>query len=182
MSLRLTCARLAARRSAPALFSGPTHFVGNKPSKPRLAFGYGEVAPPNAPGFDTSQLKPPETVADTVKYITKGTFKGPLKKEIIEAIGYPGQRHSAGGITTVGRIFYGPGRYDYGRPVMPKGWFANWFYGFWEFGHLMFVADRWIWFRQLRHLIGTAVCFFPMWLQMQWNVKAWEDFKATHTQ
>merc|ERR1711972_1167674 len=75
----------------------------------------------------------------------------------------------------------GPGRYDYGRPTMPKGWFQNYFYGFWELGHILFVADRWIAIRCLRHFVGMAVCFFPFWVQMQWNVKMWEDFKKTHT-
>merc|ERR1719401_796237 len=172
MSLRATCARFAARRSGRVLGS----------QGPKQAFGYGEVSPTNAPGFAESQLKPPETIKDTVDYIARGTFKPPLKKELIEAIGYPGQRHSAGGLTTVGRIYYGPGRYDYGRPSMPEGWFANWFYGFWEFGHLMFVADRWIWFRMLKHFIGIGMCFFPFWLQMQWNVQRWAEFKATHAQ
>merc|ERR1719150_2103673 len=96
------------------------------------AFGYGEVRPKDAPGFGDVHLKPAESVKDTAKYIWEGMTTPPRKKEIIEGIGYPGQKHSAGGITTVGRIYYGPGRYDYGRPIMPKTWFANFFYGFWE--------------------------------------------------
>merc|ERR1711972_162962 len=134
------------------------------------------VNPSNAPGFAKSQLKPPETFKDTIDYLARANFKPPLKKEIIEAIGYPGQRGCAGGITTVGRIYYGPGRYDYGRTPVPQGWFANFFYGFWEFGHLMFVAGRWIWFRQLRHIVCIGICFFPFWLQMQWNHKYWAGF------
>merc|ERR1712151_1368857 len=144
------------------------------------AFGYGEIAPANAPGFDPVQMKPPETVTDTVKYISKGMLNLPKYKEIIEGIGYPGQRHSAGGITTVGRIYYGPGRYDYGRPPMPKGWIANFFYPVWEFGHLFFVADRWIALRWFRHFVGIFVCGFPFWLQMQWNMKMHADYKRTH--
>ena len=57
-----------------------------------------------------------------------------LPQEIIEGIGYPGQKNSHGGLVTLGRIYYGPGRYDYGRPKMPKGWLANFFYPLWEFG------------------------------------------------
>mmetsp|Transcript_10561 Transcript_10561/g.37073 ORF Transcript_10561/g.37073 Transcript_10561/m.37073 type:complete len:183 (-) Transcript_10561:98-646(-) len=182
MAMRRTATRFALRRSPVELGNAIFTGTAQRSIGPKQAFGYGEVAPPGAPGFEKFQMKPPETVADTVKYISQGMLKLPLKKEIIEAIGYPGQKHSAGGITTVGRIFYGPGRYDYGRPVMPQGWIANWFYGFWEFGHLMFVADRWIFFRQLRHLFATAFCFFPMWLQMQWNVKQWDDFKKSHVQ
>mmetsp|Transcript_135134 Transcript_135134/g.341889 ORF Transcript_135134/g.341889 Transcript_135134/m.341889 type:complete len:183 (+) Transcript_135134:79-627(+) len=182
MALRQACIRLALRRARPDL--GNSIFTGSAQRSigPKQAFGYGEVAPKGAPGFETVQLKPPETFTDTVKYISKGMATIPTKKEIVEAIGYPGQKHSAGGISTVGRIYYGPGRYDYGRPPMPAGWFANWFYGFWEFGHIMFVADRWIAMRYLRHFLGTAVCFFPMWLQMQWNMKAWDEFKKTHAQ
>merc|ERR1719491_413040 len=181
MSLTCTCARLALRRSVAPL--GNSIFTGSaqKGRGQKQAFGYGEIAPGNAPGFDPVQVKPPETATDTVKYIAKGMTTLPTYKEIIEAIGYPGQKHSAGGITTVGRIYYGPGRYDYGRPVMPQGWFANYFYGFWEFGHLFFVADRWIALRHLRHVVGIAVCFFPMWCQMQWNVQMWDEFKKSHT-
>mmetsp|Transcript_7437 Transcript_7437/g.17613 ORF Transcript_7437/g.17613 Transcript_7437/m.17613 type:complete len:171 (+) Transcript_7437:85-597(+) len=168
--LRNSSLRLALRRTAACRAEGQ-----------KQAFGFGEVAPKGAPGFGEEQLKPPETVQDTTKYIWRGMTNPPKRKEIIEGFGYPGQKHSDGGITTVGRIYYGPGRYDYGRPPMPKGWFANYFYGFWEFGHLMFVADRWIAWRTLRHVLATAVCFFPFWLQMQWNVKMWEDYKKSAT-
>mmetsp|Transcript_82456 Transcript_82456/g.167136 ORF Transcript_82456/g.167136 Transcript_82456/m.167136 type:complete len:174 (-) Transcript_82456:106-627(-) len=172
--LRLTCARLAMRRG-----NVPLRMAG---SVQKQAFGYGEVAPKDAPGFGEYQLKPAETPKETAQYIWEGMTNPPKYKEIVEGFGYPGQKHSAGGITTVGRIYYGPGRYDYGRPVMPKSWFANFFYPFWEFGHLMFVADRWIAWRQLRHFLGIMVAGFPMWVQMQWNVKMWSDFKATHAQ
>merc|ERR1719263_1694727 len=94
----------------------------------KAAFGYGEVNPADAPGMEKFQKLPPETVGDTVKYISKGMTTVPRRKEIIEALGYPGQKHSAGTITTVGRIYYGPGRYDYGRIKMPESWFANFFY------------------------------------------------------
>eukprot|EP00928_Gymnodinium_smaydae_P000364 TRINITY_DN1013_c0_g2_i1.p1 TRINITY_DN1013_c0_g2~~TRINITY_DN1013_c0_g2_i1.p1 ORF type:complete len:199 (+),score=39.80 TRINITY_DN1013_c0_g2_i1:77-598(+) len=170
--LRRTCTRLALRRSdVPRAVSLP----GQK-----QAFGFGEVAPKGAPGFSAVEEKPPETISDTVKYISKGMTTVPRRKEIVEALGYPGQKHSAGCISTVGRIYYGPGRYDYGRPKMPKSWFANFFYGFWEFGHLMFVADRWISMRFLRHFLGIAFCFFPFWLQMNWNIEAWKEFKEKY--
>merc|ERR1712039_531237 len=164
-------ARLALRSTRLARLEGQ-----------KQAFGFGEVAPSHAPGFGEHNLKPAESLSATAKYLIDAHTNIPAKKEIIEAIGYPGQRHSAGCVTTVGRIYYGPGRYDYGRPVMPKGWMANYFYGFWEFGHLMFVADRWTTIRCFRHLVGILVCFFPMWLQMQWNVTAWQEFKKTHAQ
>mmetsp|Transcript_66844 Transcript_66844/g.172092 ORF Transcript_66844/g.172092 Transcript_66844/m.172092 type:complete len:181 (+) Transcript_66844:71-613(+) len=177
MSLSRTCARFAFRRSAAPLAGVAT----KQPSiKPLQAFGYGEVAPGNAPGFGEAMEKPPETVKDTVKYISKGMTNVPKWKEVVEAIGYPGQKHSSGAITTVNRIYYGPGRYDYGRVTMPTGWFANWFYGFWEFGHLFWVADRWIAMRQLRHILGVGCCFFPFWLQSQWNQQAWDDYKRSH--
>eukprot|EP00927_Polykrikos_kofoidii_P024408 TRINITY_DN221_c0_g1_i1.p1 TRINITY_DN221_c0_g1~~TRINITY_DN221_c0_g1_i1.p1 ORF type:complete len:202 (+),score=9.20 TRINITY_DN221_c0_g1_i1:67-606(+) len=148
----------------------------------KQAFGYGDVAPKDAPGFDPVQAKPPETIRDTVKYISKGMGTIPLRKEIVEALGYPGQKHSAGTISTIGRIYYGPGRYDYGQPKMPKSWFANFFYPFWEIGHLLFVADRWIAMRIVRHILGISFCFFPLWLTAQWNIQAWEEFKAKYPQ
>eukprot|EP00435_Cladocopium_sp_Y103_P003761 s7938_g1.t1 len=87
-------------------------------SQRKQSFGYGDHAPPDAPGFGGEhQQYPPET-------------------EIIEGIGYPGQKNSHGGLCTLGRIYYGPGRYDYGRPKMPKGWVANFLYPLWEFGFL----------------------------------------------
>ena len=75
-------------------------------------------------------------------YVTLWTRKAGLlacqipDQEIIEGIGYPGQKNSHGGLCTLGCIYYGPGRYDYGRPKMPKGWVANIFYPLWEFGFL----------------------------------------------
>eukprot|EP00440_Ansanella_granifera_P020352 gb/GFBE01022107.1/.p1 GENE.gb/GFBE01022107.1/~~gb/GFBE01022107.1/.p1 ORF type:complete len:179 (+),score=39.97 gb/GFBE01022107.1/:1-537(+) len=147
----------------------------------KQAFGYGDHAPAGAPGFGGEhQLYPPETVGNTVKYISENMTNLPKKKEIIEGFGYPGQRHSAGGLCTIGRIYYGPGRYDYGRPKMPKGWFANFFYPVWEFGHLMFVADRWVAWRVLRHILGIAICYIPFNLQMQWNKKMIEEYKTHH--
>eukprot|EP00929_Paragymnodinium_shiwhaense_P081795 TRINITY_DN4289_c0_g1_i1.p1 TRINITY_DN4289_c0_g1~~TRINITY_DN4289_c0_g1_i1.p1 ORF type:complete len:176 (-),score=49.71 TRINITY_DN4289_c0_g1_i1:142-669(-) len=164
-----------ARRAAGYGRRGAASMPGQK-----AAFGYGEVAPKDAPGFESFQKTPPESVGDTVKYLSKGMAKLPLRKEIIEALGYPGQKHSSGTLTTVGRIYYGPGRYDYGRPEMPKSWFANFFYCFWEAGHIMVVSDRWIMFRQIRHFVATFVCFCPLWLMAKWNVEAWEQFKAKY--
>eukprot|EP00429_Kryptoperidinium_foliaceum_P080425 CAMPEP_0176222058 /NCGR_PEP_ID=MMETSP0121_2-20121125/20039_1 /TAXON_ID=160619 /ORGANISM="Kryptoperidinium foliaceum, Strain CCMP 1326" /LENGTH=72 /DNA_ID=CAMNT_0017561261 /DNA_START=53 /DNA_END=268 /DNA_ORIENTATION=- len=71
--LRRASARLTAlRASRPSLAE-----------KPRGAFGFGDPAEPGAPGFKEFQAKPPETVSDTVKYLAEGTFKAPLRKEII---------------------------------------------------------------------------------------------------
>jgi len=170
--LRRTTSLLAFRRTCALRAANMPGQVGS--------FGFGEVAPKDMPGSDPVQEKPPEPVQDTVKYISKGMMKIPMKKEIIEALGYPGQKHSWGAISTLGRIHYGPGRYDYGRPKMPKGWFPNFFYGFWEFGHCVFVVDRWMAMRCARHFLGIAACFFPFWLQMQWNVQAWEEFKEKY--
>mmetsp|Transcript_105041 Transcript_105041/g.295816 ORF Transcript_105041/g.295816 Transcript_105041/m.295816 type:complete len:174 (+) Transcript_105041:106-627(+) len=170
--LRGSQVRLALRRGVAAR---AVSLPGQK-----QAFGFGEVAPKGAPGFDPVQEKPAESISDTIGYISKGMSTVPRRKEIIEALGYPGQKHSTGCVTTLGRIYYGPGRYDYGRPKMPQSWFANFFYAFWEFGHLMFVTERWQSMRMVRHAVGILTCFFPFWLTMQWNVKAWEEFKASH--
>merc|ERR1719199_966830 len=135
------------------------------------------------PGFGGSEMqKPPENVRDTVEYFRKSFFTLPTKEEIIEAIGYPGQKGSKttnqGCIMTLGRINYGPGRYDYGRPKTPKTWFANFFYGFWEFGHLMFVSERWITMRLFRHLCGIGLFFYPLYLTSVWHTKEQENKKA----
>ncbi|CAE7831987.1 unnamed protein product [Symbiodinium sp. CCMP2592] len=75
------------------------------------SFGYGDPAPPNMPGIGGEhQLYPPETMQTTVKYFSDNMTNVPKYKEIIEGIGYPGQKHSAGGLCTLGRIYYGPGR------------------------------------------------------------------------
>merc|ERR1712146_832056 len=94
-----------------------------------------------------------------------------LKASAIQA------RSIVGGRTATGRIYYGPGRYDYGRVKMPKGWISNFFYGQWEFFHLMFVVDRWTFIRQLRHFFGIAMCFLPFKIQMDWNVQSWQEYK-----
>merc|ERR1719316_693865 len=140
------------------------------------------------PGFGGTEMqKPPETVKDTVEYFRKSFFTMPTKHEIIEAIGYPGQKGGActqqGCIMTLGRINYGPGRYDYGRPKTPKTWFANFFYGFWEFGHLMFVVDRWIFMRMIRHFLGTMLFFYPLYLTSKWHCEEQayqKEWKASH--
>merc|ERR1719272_2820798 len=141
------------------------------------------VSIPKLPGFGGKEMQhPPETVKDTVEYFRKSFFTLPTKEEIIEAIGYPGQKGSKstnnGTVMTLGRLNYGPGRYDYGRPVMPKSWFGNFFYGFWEFGHLMFVTERWIAMRLVRHVLGTMLFFIPLWLTSVWHVKEQENKKA----
>lgn len=147
----------------------------------RQSFGYGDPAPPNMPGIGGEhQLYPPETMQTTAKYFADNMTNVPKYKEIIEGIGYPGQKHSAGGLCTLGRIYYGPGRYDYGRPVMPKGWFANFFYPLWEFGHIVFVCDRWLAWRFLRHFMGFLICYIPLNIQMQWNKQMMEEYKKHH--
>ncbi|CAE7331557.1 unnamed protein product [Symbiodinium pilosum] len=70
--------------------------------------------------------------------------------------------------------------YDYGRPKMPKGWFANFFYPLWEFGHILFVTDRWIAWRLLRHILGITICYIPLNIQMQWNKQMMEEYKKHH--
>ncbi|CAE7425940.1 unnamed protein product [Symbiodinium sp. CCMP2456] len=77
----------------------------------RQSFGYGDPSPPNMPGIGGEhQLHPPETMQTTAKYFADNMTNVPKYKEIIEGIGYPGQKHSAGGLCTLGRIYYGPGR------------------------------------------------------------------------
>lgn len=44
----------------------------------------------------------------------------------------------------------------------------------------MFVADRWLSWRMLRHIIGITVCFIPMNMHMHWNHRMMEDYKKTH--
>mmetsp|Transcript_41777 Transcript_41777/g.67545 ORF Transcript_41777/g.67545 Transcript_41777/m.67545 type:complete len:180 (-) Transcript_41777:128-667(-) len=174
MLARSACRLSALRRAAPFRAA----YSAGEPTR-KQAFGYGEAAPAGAPGFGGEhQLAPPETLQHTGKYIWENMTNLPKYKELIEGIGYPGQKHSAGGLCTIGRIYYGPGRYDYGRPKMPKGWFANYFYPFWEFGHLMFVADRWVAIRCLRHFLGIAFCFIPLWYDMQCNKAMILDYKA----
>eukprot|EP00973_Karenia_brevis_P078214 10860842-Karenia_brevis.AAC.1 len=84
---------------------------------------------------------------------------------------------NSGLVTTLGRVYYGPGRYDYGRVVYPKGWLANFFYPVWEFCHLFFVADRWISMRMIRHMVGIGLCFYPLWLTHNWGVAEQEYMK-----
>jgi len=170
--------RTAMRRFATMRRSLPARSVSMYDGQ-KQAFGYGEVAPKDGPGFGKEYQVPPENVKDTVAYISGGMTKLPFRKELIEGIGYPGQKQSAGTVTTVGRIYYGPGRYDYGRVSRPKGWFANWFYGFWEFGHLFFVADRWIAIRWARHVIATLICYIPFYYQMKFQTEHWIGFKKT---
>lgn len=175
--LRLSVKRLGLRPARPLLATVAGH--GQRMRK--QSFGYGDHAPPDAPGFGGEhQQYPPETVRNTVKYISENMTNPPKYKEIIEGIGYPGQKNSHGGLCTLGRIYYGPGRYDYGRPKMPKGWVANFFYPLWEFGHIFFVADRWLAWRALRHILAITICFIPMNIHMHWNARMMEDYKKTH--
>mmetsp|Transcript_9586 Transcript_9586/g.13406 ORF Transcript_9586/g.13406 Transcript_9586/m.13406 type:complete len:178 (-) Transcript_9586:60-593(-) len=174
--LRLSVRRLGLRPARPL-----RAVAGHGERVRKQSFGYGDHAPPDAPGFGGEhQQYPPETVSNTVKYISQNMTNPPKYKEIIEGIGYPGQKNSHGGLVTLGRIYYGPGRYDYGRPKMPKGWLANFFYPLWEFGHIFFVADRWIAWRVLRHIVAITICFIPMNIHMHWNARMMEDYKKTH--
>merc|ERR1711862_697187 len=125
-----------------------------------------KVSSANLPGFGGPEMQGPPPPKLWGAYLKRVFTTPPTKDEIIEGIGYPGQKGnsstSSGGMLMLGRLYYGPGRYDYGRPVMPKSWIANYFYGFWEFFHLFFVADRWIFIRALRHIgaIAFIFCFF----------------------
>mmetsp|Transcript_43707 Transcript_43707/g.100905 ORF Transcript_43707/g.100905 Transcript_43707/m.100905 type:complete len:168 (+) Transcript_43707:85-588(+) len=158
--LQRTVARLALRRSNALLSgAGPIVSYGRHP----LGSAYAGEA-----GADGKTLKPPETFEETKESI-KAVFTPNTRRDLIEAIGYPGQRHFCGGITTLGRINYGIGRYDYGRPLMPKGWFQNIFYPCWEFGHLFFVVDKWIFLRVIRHVVATAFCAAPWLLIGKWS-------------
>ena len=125
-------------------------------------------------GISGKTITAPETISDTVESV-KEVFTPPTKDDIKEAIGYPGQPTISAGITGLARLNYGPGRYDYGRVVMPKGWFANYFYGAWEFGHIIFVSDKWFLLRQARHVFAIGFFFFPLWLTSYYNVKMHEE-------
>mmetsp|Transcript_94169 Transcript_94169/g.172599 ORF Transcript_94169/g.172599 Transcript_94169/m.172599 type:complete len:158 (+) Transcript_94169:92-565(+) len=139
----------------------------------------------------SADAKAPSIAAATSPATASSTFHvdklltPPTKAEIVEAIGYPGQKGGQstrmGFLCTLGRLYYGPGRYDYGRIVMPQGWFANFFYPVWEFYHLMFVADRWIMMRMARHFIGISLFFYPLWLGHNWSMAEQEYFKKTQS-
>merc|ERR1719223_1094064 len=124
---------------------------------------------------------PPQNIKDTAEYFRKAFFTLPRKDEIIEAIGYPNQKGSQttnnGCVMTLGRLHYGPGRYDYGRIVMPKSWFGNWFFFLWEFGHLMFVSERWIFMRFVKHVIFTGIFFFPLMMSSKWHKQEQDNQK-----
>ena len=47
-------------------------------------------------------------------------------------------------------------------------------------GHIFFVADRWIAWRVLRHIVAITICFIPMNIHMHWNARMMEDYKKTH--
>ena len=51
----------------------------------KQSFGYGDHAPPDAPGFGGEhQQYPPETVGNTVKYISENMTNPPKYKEIFQ--------------------------------------------------------------------------------------------------
>jgi len=155
--LRQACVRLAMRRALP-----------------RLAEQRGVKPGPGVAGMSGETLSAPEDLKGTVASV-KEVFTPPTKSDVTEAIGYPGQKQASGGIAGLARLNYGPGRYDYGRVQMPKGWFANYFYPAWEFGHLMFVVDKWFLLRQFRHIFAIGFFFFPLWLTAYYNVKMHEE-------
>ena len=50
------------------------------------SFGYGDPAPPGAPGFGGEhQQYPPETVSNTVKYISENMTNPPKYKETLSS-------------------------------------------------------------------------------------------------
>eukprot|EP00746_Dinoflagellata_sp_MGD_P165279 gnl/MRDRNA2_/MRDRNA2_94455_c0_seq1.p1 gnl/MRDRNA2_/MRDRNA2_94455_c0~~gnl/MRDRNA2_/MRDRNA2_94455_c0_seq1.p1 ORF type:complete len:164 (+),score=24.54 gnl/MRDRNA2_/MRDRNA2_94455_c0_seq1:78-569(+) len=155
MALRQACLRLGMRRSAMLSFAEQR--------------GVKEGA-----GISGKTITAPETMEDTMASV-KEVFTPSNTADMKEAIGYPGQKTIAAGITGLARLNYGPGRYDYGRPVMPKGWFANYFYGAWEFGHIILVSDKWFLLRQARHIFAIGFFFFPLWLTSYYNVKMHEE-------
>merc|ERR1712194_783513 len=110
----------------------------------------------------------------------------PRRREIVEALAYPAQPQTNGVLVTIGRLYYGPGRYDYGRLKMPEGdsfgaWLKNFFFPVWELQHILFVADRWTFYRTLKHFIFIPLFFLPMYIQSKWNVAAWKEYKAAHS-
>merc|ERR1719235_2901471 len=167
--LRQACGRLALQRAtlgAPGRQAPAVQFWRGFAEEKR---GVKEGA-----GISGETMKPPETIKETVASV-KEVFTPPTKEDIIEAVGYPGQPQAAAGIAGLQRLNYGPGRYDYGRVQMPKSWFANYFYPAWEFGHIMFVSDKWFFLRQARHIFAIGFFFFPLWLTSYYNVKMHEE-------
>lgn len=125
------------------------------------------------PNIKEQTQKTPETPAEMMKS-AKEIFTPASKAEWREGIGYLGQKHGSGGLTTLARIDYGPHRYDYGQPTMPKTWFGCFFYGAWEFGHIMLVSDKYCSIRFMRHGLGTIIFFTPFYILSEMNRKEME--------
>merc|ERR1719326_2662955 len=125
------------------------------------------------PNIKQQTMKTPETPAEMLKSAQE-IFTPPSATELREGIGYLGQKHGSGGLTTLARIDYGPHRYDYGQPKMPTTYFGCFFYGAWEFGHIMFVSDKYVSIRFIRHIIGTIVFFTPCYIISEMNRKEME--------
>mmetsp|Transcript_44782 Transcript_44782/g.118778 ORF Transcript_44782/g.118778 Transcript_44782/m.118778 type:complete len:162 (-) Transcript_44782:160-645(-) len=148
-------------------------FAALSRASPRLVTQQAFKDPPVGAG---KTLYPPETIQETLDSV-KSVVTPATKSDFWEALGYPGQKHASGVFVTVGRNSYGPGRYDYGRPLRSGSWFHNFFYGVWEFGHLFLVADKWIAMRWVRHFVATAICLYPMLLMGRWTREEHLEFK-----
>jgi len=146
------------------------------------SFGYGSPIREDGLGYQSFDRQPPTNLADWGRYLAAAFTTPPNKKELIEGIGYPQQQHCEGGITNYGRIYYGPGRYDYGMVVRPKSWFGNWFYFVWEIFHMLFVLDRNITIRYFKHFIFITLCYLPMYWNILKTAEMWNEFKKSHPQ
>ena len=66
------------------------------PCRRKQSFGYGDHAPPDAPGFGGEhQQYPPETVGNTVKYISENMTNPPKYKEMAGVWGWASLWHRA---------------------------------------------------------------------------------------
>merc|ERR550514_214256 len=159
-----SCTRLAMRRSFAPLLAAERGAVKDSSTY---------AMPVVEPNIKDQTKKTPETPAEMLKS-AKEIFTPPTKHELREGIGYPGQKHGSGGLTTLARIDYGPHRYDYGRPTMPTSYFGCFFYGAWEFGHIMLVSDKYVSIRFFRHIFGSIMFFIPAFLLSEHNRKQME--------
>lgn len=169
--LMRSVSRFAVRRCSARLMAAPSHLRMAAQGEVKDSTTYAkEVVEPNIPN---QTKKTPETVAEFKKSVQE-ILTPPTKHEVMEGVGYLGQKHGSGGITTLARIDYGPHRYDYGRPTMPTSHFGCFFYGAWEFGHIMLVSDKYVTIRFWRHIFGALVFFTPAFLLSEHNRKQME--------
>eukprot|EP00747_Dinoflagellata_sp_TGD_P153907 gnl/TRDRNA2_/TRDRNA2_177446_c12_seq1.p1 gnl/TRDRNA2_/TRDRNA2_177446_c12~~gnl/TRDRNA2_/TRDRNA2_177446_c12_seq1.p1 ORF type:complete len:176 (+),score=35.87 gnl/TRDRNA2_/TRDRNA2_177446_c12_seq1:76-603(+) len=170
--MRRTCLRLALRRGFPAQAMESAFPVGvMKETTKAGTIQPGSDAPP---GLTGETRKPPETIGETMSSVRE-VFTPSNYSDLKEGMGYFGQKHST---QFVSRYHYGPGRYDYGRPPAPKTWFANYFYPFWEFGHICLVSDKWISIRFTRHILFTFIFFLPYYHKSYCNKRDFDAWKA----